>query len=208
MGPDSFLAAARVAKHVGFEISSDQRDRLETYYGWLRSEAVAAGGIGPSELNRLWDRHIADSLTFYPALAGAESCLDIGSGVGLPGIPLAIVASTVSFTLLDRAGRRCDLMRRVIAVLGLTNCRVDQGDVASVVERYDAIVSRAAIPIERMMIHVKRLLGSPGTALLGVSRTEDAQIAVGSTTGMTVSPLRIPAEILDSGATLLRIEAP
>ena len=120
---------------------------LTRYHDWLASEAVTAGGIGPAEAERLWPRHIADSLTFLAALretAGDNAgIVDVGSGVGLPGIPLAIALPRLAFTLLDRSERRCDLADRAIRVLRLDNVEVLQGDAERETLPHAVAVSRA-----------------------------------------------------------------
>lgn len=208
MGADSLSRAIAAADYAGCDVSAQQGTLLTMYHDFLATEGSRAGGIGPNEIGRLWDRHIADSLVFCTALTNAEDCLDIGSGIGLPGIPLAIVWPTIEFVLLDRSGRRCDMMRRAVAVLGLENCAVLHRDIKEIESQYDAVVSRAAIPPDRMMIHVKRVLRPGGIGLLGLSRSssiayEGLEIAA----GLSVSLVRIPSDILDSGANLLRIEA-
>jgi 16S rRNA (guanine527-N7)-methyltransferase len=208
MGVDSFLSVEKAAGFLDVFLSDEQRDSLALYRGWLETEGMKAGGIGPAERNRLWDRHIADSMVLGIGLSGGTECLDIGSGAGLPGIPLAICFPDIEFTLLDRSGRRCDLMRRAIAVLALDNCGVVEDDVSGVSERYERIVSRAAMSPKSMMIHVKRLLASGGVAVLGISRdTDKATDSLDIVAGLVTEVIKVPDEVLDSGAFLLRIEA-
>jgi 16S rRNA (guanine527-N7)-methyltransferase len=207
MGADSFSIALAAARHVGVELDEAQVALLGRFHTWLGSESMRAGGVGPDEETRLWDRHIADSLVFSLALTAADTCIDLGSGTGLPGIPLAVAHPHIEFTLLDRSGRRCDLMRRSVAILDLPNCIVRQQDIADVADRFDAVVSRAAIPPKLLMIHVKRILKPRGIALVGLSRTGNTGILPVDDGEMSLSMVSIPAEILDSGASLLRIEA-
>ncbi len=207
MGADTLQQAVEAAAFVGTPLTEMQTELLVKLHAWAGSEAVAAGGVGPSEQGRLWDRHIADSIVFGLALENAASCVDIGSGAGFPGLPLAIANPDVEFILVDRSGRRCDLLNRAIAVLGLGNCHVEQADVIEIKTQYDSLVSRAAIPPQEMMIHVKRLLASRGVGLLGLSRARAVDISDIDGLGMQLSLVSIPPEVLDSGANLLRIEA-
>ncbi|MDX2344957.1 MAG: class I SAM-dependent methyltransferase [Acidimicrobiia bacterium] len=207
MGADSFDVVVRAVSWTGTELDTSQIALLERFHRWLAEEALVAGGLGPLEEDRLWARHIADSLVFGIAIHSGTRCLDIGSGVGLPGIPLAIAHPAASFVLLDRSGRRCDLMRRAVAVLGLDNCEVVQRDVASVTTRFESIVSRAAIPPVEMVIHVKRLIAPGGVALLALSRSATATNPLTKIDRLASSIVVVPADILDTGAKLLRIEA-
>ena len=75
--------------------------------------------------------HYADCLIAAPALVG-DSLLDIGSGGGYPGVPLAIYRPDMRVTLLELRRRRCSFLRKAVAELGLSNVRVLEGDVAKV----------------------------------------------------------------------------
>lgn len=208
MDPDSVLTALRVASWLDIEIDQVQASQLDRYHGWLASEAIRAGGVGPNEGSRLWQRHIADSLTFGIALSEAEIVGDIGSGVGLPGIPLAIAFPQLTFVLVDRSGRRCDLIRRAIAVLRLENCEVVHSDIGAVDKQFDAIVSRAAIPLQDLLIHVKHLLKPGGTAVIGISRAGNMPANMSDDgSGLSMELVEVPIDILDTPAKLLRIGA-
>ncbi|MCP4964117.1 MAG: hypothetical protein GY926_02665 [bacterium] len=207
MGADSYLSAVAAAEWLSRPLSEGDLEQLTKYHELLATEAAAAGGIGPSETSRLWSRHIADSLLFGVALDRSSDCLDIGSGVGLPGIPLAIHWPDVSFVLLDRSGRRCDLMRRAIGVLGLRNCVVAETDVSNLDDGFGAIVSRAAIPPSAMVIHVKHLLNRKGTAVLGLSRTGNSSNPLKDQPQIETDVIAVPAEVLDTDVNLLRIVA-
>ena len=98
-------------------------------------------------------------------------------------------------------------MRRAVAILDLPNCVVRQQEIAEVADKFDAVVSRAAIPPELLMIHVKRILKPRGVALVGLSRTRGSGVFSVDDLELDLSVVAIPAEILDSGASLLRIEA-
>jgi len=207
MGRDPSEVVGRVAGWLGHELSIHQVDLLQTYHDWIVTEAIRAGGLGPNETEKVWARHIADSLVFGIALGRAGSCVDLGSGIGLPGIPLAIMYPEVRFFLVDRSGRRCDLMRRAIAVLGIQNCSVVHRDLVAIDAEAEANISRAAIPIGGSMIHGKRLLEARGTAVLGLSRTEEPDVIAELPTGWSRQIVTVPAEILDTAVYLLRIEA-
>ncbi len=206
MRADSLELAIRAAEWVGRKLSAQDRGRLIVLHNWLATEAIKAGGLGPHERERLWGRHVADSILFGVAFDGDGECLDIGSGVGLPGIPLALVYSEIRFTLLDRSGRRCDLMRRAVAVLGLENCEVVHQDIVNVDEKFRWVVSRAAIPPTTIMIHVKHLLKPGGIAILGLSRSDNSRNPLGGERGIDSTVVTVPTDILDTDVNLLRIE--
>ena len=167
---------ALLSSDLGVRLDVEQLEALDAYRHWLEREAVEAGGIGPNEVPHLLERHVADALTWLGPLESTPgSMLDVGSGVGLPGVPLAIALPSCEIRLLDRSGRRCGLLRRAIRVLDLENVDVVQLDVARMRVPADVVVSRASLPPEQLLPHLRRL------AL-------DLGIVGGSTTG----PLEVP----------------
>jgi 16S rRNA (guanine527-N7)-methyltransferase len=173
---------------------------LATYRDWLATEALMAGGIGPAEVGRLWHRHIADSLTFLAGLSGQATVLDVGTGVGLPGIPLAIALPRVSFTLLDRSERRCDLASRALRVLELTNVEVIQGAVERLSLPHEAAVSRAFAAPASLAPILRRLLPGGTVAVLAGSHGEVEPTGPGN-----FETIRIPKHVLGESAWLAKV---
>ncbi len=189
----------RCAQWAGLKLDSKAVGRLEIYEQWLATEAIDAGGLGPRERDRVHDRHIGDSLIFAGAFDTVpERVLDVGSGVGLPGIPLAITLVSTSFTLLDRSGRRTDLMRRAIRILELENVTVEQGEIERRTSRETTIVSRATLPPARARELFYPMLSPDGIAVLGGSWTQRPDDE-----GWTV--IEIPPTVLDHRIWLLKM---
>ncbi|MEX1124950.1 MAG: RsmG family class I SAM-dependent methyltransferase [Acidimicrobiia bacterium] len=187
----------RCAEWVGVEMEAAALERLEVYQKWLAEEAIQAGGLSPGELNRLHDRHIGDSILFAAGFDSIpDQVLDIGSGVGLPGIPLAILLGATRFTLLDRSRRRVDLMRRAIRILGLENVTVEQGEIEHRLDQVPAVVSRATLPPDRARDLIASRLRPGGVAVLGGSWANRPD-HVGWVT------MEIPATVLDHTIWLL-----
>lgn len=155
------------------------------------------GGIGPAEIERIDRRHLADSLLFAIGLPGdRREVWDLGSGAGLPGIPLAIALPETRFTLVDRSGRRVDLLRRAIRVLGLQNCQPVQGDINDLEGPVENIVSRASMPAEQLGETVRALLSPQGAAVTGGSWRERPEVRGWDT-------VEIPEDVLDQTVWLL-----
>jgi len=153
---------------LGLEFEPGDTDSLGRYLGMLLAANELANLTAITEPAKGWERHILDSLTLVAVLAelpeGAQ-VIDVGSGGGLPGIPLAIVCPTLKFTLLEPTGKKAAFLNQAVAALCLTNCRVVQaraeeagqdrgvrsasGREGGHRERYDAVVARAvgAIPV-------------------------------------------------------------
>ena len=204
--PEGLGYARRAAAWAGVTMSTDQEAVLVAFADWLSTEAIGAGGLGPAEAERIWPRHIADSLTFavgWRDRPAPNTLLDIGSGVGLPGIPLAITHPGTAVTLLDRSARRIDLANRAIRILGLSNARTRLGNGEDEDLTYAAVTMRAVMPVSRALATVEHCLEPGGVGVLGASRTREPRADHDSTT-----TLPIPEGVLDSPAWLLRMTRP
>lgn len=104
-------------------------------------------------------RHIFDSLTAVPYIGGRH-VIDVGSGAGLPGIPLAIVCRDREFLLLDANSKKTRFIRQSIIEIGLKNVQVCQQRVEQYVppHGFDTVVSRAFAPTEKLLASVGHLL--------------------------------------------------
>ena len=194
-----------VADWLNYPIDHQQGQALRRYTNWLKEEALPAGGIGPDEGVRVWDRHVCDSLVFAggwpdstPGTAG-----DLGSGVGLPGIPLAILWPDTRWTLIDRSGRRVELLRRAVRILSLDNVDVVHDDLAGHKARYEAIVARGVKDPLILSSEIQRLLLPSGRGAIGLSRTGTFQKDLPADSRL----LRVPPEVLDGGAEILIIDS-
>jgi 16S rRNA (guanine527-N7)-methyltransferase len=202
--------AIQAAGHAGYVLSDEQIAQLERYADWLETEAIPAGGLGPREADRIWPRHIGDSLAFavgWPEPPG--ELLDMGTGVGLPGIPLAIAFPDTIVTLLDRGGRRIRLLHRAVRMLNLSNVVIAQGDAFSVADEWGGLVFRASIPPPEAIGLANRILEPGATAVLGLSTREEEPersqdlVSLAAALGLEAEIHRVPRELLDGTSWLL-----
>jgi 16S rRNA G527 N7-methylase RsmG len=208
---DSPAVALRVFDWLGLHPPDSTLEGLETYAAWLVNEAIPAGGLGPREADRIWGRHVADSLTFATAWRDhpPHELLDVGSGVGLPGIPLAMLWPDTHVTLLDRGGRRTRLLHRAVRLLGLENVLVAQGDAFDVADEWPAITFRGSVRAPEAVGLSARMLDVPGIAVLGLSRRQQPPertrdlVGVAGALGLTAAVEGVPSKILDGPAWLL-----
>ncbi len=114
-----------------------------------------------ADRTRLVTHHVLDSLAAVPVLRTFEpraTLLDVGSGAGLPGVPLALALPEVRVTLLERSTRRAEFLRHVRRELPLPGVRiVDRPLAAAGAETYDLIVCRAVAPLARLLPDLARL---------------------------------------------------
>ncbi|MBT8214258.1 MAG: class I SAM-dependent methyltransferase [Acidimicrobiia bacterium] len=202
--------AASAAEWAGWALDDQQLASLATFADWLIDEAIPAGGLGPNEAERVWVRHVADSLTFATGWTTQPTeVLDVGTGVGLPGIPLAILWPDSRVMLLDRGGRRTRLLERVVRILDLPNVIVTRRDVDDVSGQFDGVVFRGSVPAKRTPEVARRLLAPGGTSVVGLSRrseppqSADQIINDAGALGLDASLASVPDYVLDGPAWLL-----
>jgi len=201
-------AVERVLTWLGnATLQTDQWDQLENLASWLGDEAIRAGGLGPHESERIWSRHLADALTFafgWRETGPPPRLIDIGAGVGLPGIPLAILWPATHVTLLDRASRRVDLARRAVRRLRLDNVEVRRGDAHREQRVWEGAVLRAVFPPEQACRVSDAVLKKTGIAVMGLRGTDkNVPPATIAMTGRSVRLLDVPATVLDGSVSLL-----
>jgi len=129
----------------------------------------AYGLVKVKDRRELIVKHIFDSLaplSIFRSL-GSKKIADVGSGAGLPGIPLAICMPDAEFTLIERMGRRAGFLRNTLAVLGISNVILEETEMekfpVSETNRFDLIVFRAFKPLNPGLIkELLRLLGPGG----------------------------------------------
>ena len=127
IAPPSWLAGEAEAIGVAFE--TGEPERLGFYLALLLQANTTMNLTAITEPDAAWRRHILDSLTLVGALAELPegSCVaDIGSGGGLPGVPLAVCMPHLRFTLVEATGKKVEFLRRVVAAMGLGNVEVVQ----------------------------------------------------------------------------------
>ncbi len=203
--------ARRVAEWAGYPLNATQCEALDRYAAWLVEEAIPAGGLGPREGDRIWERHIADALSFAAAWPDEppRELLDVGTGVGLPGIPLAVLWPDCAVTLLDRGGRRVRLLHRITGMLELATTLVEQADVFAVADSWEALAFRGSVTAPEAVGLSSKLLELGGRAVLGLSRRPEPParapelLALAEAMGMAAETRHVPAEVLDGGAWLL-----
>ncbi len=153
------------------DVFGPRLDIAERYAEMLATAGVQRGVLGPREVDRIWDRHLLNSAAVAELLERGERVVDIGSGAGLPGIPLAIARPDLEVALLEPLLRRSEFLKEVVAELGLT-IEVVRGraEEAWVRERFgerDAAVSRAVAALDKLTKWSMPLL-RPGGRMIAI----------------------------------------
>lgn len=151
------------------------------YWAALATAGVERGLIGPREVPRLWDRHIMNCAVVGELITDGATVVDIGSGAGLPGIPLAIARPDLRITLVEPLLRRTIFLKEFIedAGLGITvvRGRAEQSGVIREAGGADVVTSRAVAPLAKLAqwsLPLVRLNGRM-LALKGESAAEELE---------------------------------
>lgn len=116
--------------------------------------------ISRKDIENLYVNHVLHSLAIakFTDFKDGSAILDVGTGGGFPGIPLAILFPNVKFHLVDRIGKKLKVVADIAEKIGLTNLTVQHGDVREVKGQYDFVVSRAVMDINELIPLVRRLI--------------------------------------------------
>lgn len=135
-------------------VFGDGFERVQRYAQILAGAGVERGLMGPREADRLWERHLLNSAALIELLDPGNQIADIGSGAGLPGIPLALARPDLRVTLIEPLLRRADFLREVVDDLGVditvVRGRAEEQTVRQQVGEMDAVVSRAVASLDKL----------------------------------------------------------
>ncbi|MGY1731467.1 16S rRNA (guanine(527)-N(7))-methyltransferase RsmG [Geodermatophilus sp. SYSU D01045] len=151
----------------------------ERYVARLASDGVTRGLIGPREVPRLWERHVLNSAAVAEAVPEGARVVDVGSGAGLPGIPLALARPDLRMTLVEPMARRVEFLEEVVAELGapwrVVRGRAEERSVVSAVGPVDVVTARAVAALPRLVGWSRGLLrpGAQLVALVGARAVEE-----------------------------------
>ncbi|MFA7243447.1 MAG: 16S rRNA (guanine(527)-N(7))-methyltransferase RsmG [Sulfuricellaceae bacterium] len=148
------------------------------------------------ELERMLPQHLLDSLAVLPYIKGA-SLLDVGSGAGLPGIPLAIALPELQVTLLDSNHKKTAFLRQACIELGLTNVTVicERVETWQAPHKFDIVISRAFSELATFTKLAGHLCAPGGEmlAMKGMFPDEEASLLPASVVMERIVPLKVPA---------------
>jgi 16S rRNA (guanine527-N7)-methyltransferase len=134
------------------EVYGAQYPLISRYVDILMSTGVEWGLLGPREADRVWERHILNSAALTALIAARSSVGDVGSGAGLPGIPLALLRPDLRVTLIEPLLRRCTFLSESIEKLGIADrVQVVRSRAEDHHQSYDAVVARAVAPLDRLI---------------------------------------------------------
>jgi 16S rRNA (guanine527-N7)-methyltransferase len=138
------------------DLQREQFTRLgELYPEWNAKINV----ISRKDIENLYINHILHSLSlakFFGELAPDTSFIDLGTGGGLPGIPMAIMYPKASFLLIDRINKKLTVASSIAKEIGLTNVAFQHGDIGECHRKFDYVISRAVMTLDKLVKLSKR----------------------------------------------------
>jgi 16S rRNA (guanine527-N7)-methyltransferase len=168
------LVAGTSALHLTLDVGAIERllDYVELLVRWNAAYNLTAVR-DPAEMVT---RHLLDSLAIVPHVSGA-TLADLGSGAGLPGIPLAIAAPGREILLVDSNGKKARFLREAVRKLALERTRVAESRVENVAGTFDCITARAFASLGDMLAWGGHLLAPNGRWLALKGRFPDDELA-------------------------------
>lgn len=178
---------------------------LELVAKWNRVHNLTA----VRETEQMVVLHVLDSLSLVPHLGAARTLLDVGSGPGFPGIPLAIVRPDLQVTLLDSSSKKCAFLEQARGELGLANVRVacERVEAWRPEAKFDLVVSRAFAELHDFVAQAGHLAAPHGRmlAMKGVYPFEE--IARLPSTHRVSGVIELAVPMLDAKRHLVQLEA-
>ena len=172
----------------------DNYKTIRQYVDILVSRGVDWGLIGPREIGRLWERHILNSIALESLIPEGCRVADVGSGAGLPGIPLAILRPDLEMTLIEPMLRRSNFLTEAIDELGLDDrVTVVRGRAEDADLHVDVVVSRAVAKLATLINWTADLIVDSGSLLALKGQSADDEVVKAK---KELSKRRLSAEVL------------
>ena len=158
-----------VSRETASRVFGAELPRAEAFAELLATDGVRRGLIGPREADRLWSRHLLNSAVVVEACPASGLVVDVGSGAGLPGIPMALARPELTVRLVEPLLRRVSFLTEVVGLLGLDNVEVVRSRVEDLHGSWTAptVTARAVAPLDRLAGWCLPLV-APGGSLLAV----------------------------------------
>ena len=150
------------------------------YADMLAQDSDELGLLGPRELDKIWSRHILNSAVVAELVRPGQIVADVGSGAGLPGLPMAIVAPETRFVLIEPMDRRSSWLQEVVAELNLDNVEVIRARAEDLEPgQFDVVTARAVAALDKLLRLCVPLLKPGGRviALKGSKAPEEIEAA-------------------------------
>lgn len=181
----------------------------------LAAVGIERGLIGPREVDRLWDRHLLNSAMVGERIPSGVRVIDVGSGAGLPGVPLCLARPDLDITLLEPMARRVAWLDEVVDALSLSATvvrgRAEEPTIKQQLSGADVVIARAVAPLDRLWGWSAPLLRQGGRLVALKGESAEAEAARdGATVKRAGGSLPVVARcgvgVLETPTTIIEIE--
>ncbi len=183
------------AKQIGVQLSEEEANKLIAYLDLIQKWNRIHNLTALRDPAKMLSHHLLDSLAVNPYIK-VQNLLDVGSGAGLPGIPLAIINQDMHVTLSDSNKKKSVFQQQVVIELGLRNVTVVSGRVESmkVEKQFDGIISRAFSEMNLFIELTRNLLAKNGCwyAMKGVYPEQEVTTLPAGVEVLTIHELDLP----------------
>jgi len=208
MSVDTVLERGLTA--IGLQADAPTRARLLAYVQLLDKWNRVYNLTAVRDVADMMTYHLLDSLAVVPHIAG-RTIVDVGSGGGLPGVPIALVCPDRRVTLLDSNHKKAAFLRQAAIELALSNVTVvcERAEAWQPPERFDVVISRAFAELAQFVTVAGHLCAHDGVmaAMKGVYPDEELSVAVPGYRVERVERINVPGLVADRHLVLLRPSA-
>ncbi len=200
---------AQGVAHLNLSLPQQAQQKLLDYIALVQKWNRVYNLTALRDTGKMLTHHLLDSLAIVPHVARAQTLLDVGSGAGLPGIPLALALPGMQVTLLDSNQKKAAFLRQAVIELRLENVRViaDRVEKLQLNQTFNVVISRAFAELVAFAELAGHLV-APGGSLLamkGVQPLEEIAQLNGRFRVGSVTPLKVPG--LDAERHLIFLQA-
>ncbi len=150
--PSDFEAELEKEPPYAAELFGDQIELARQFTNRLAKDSETYGLLGPRELSKIWSRHVINSGLLAELIPDGSNVVDVGSGAGLPGIPMAIAKPSAHFTLVEPMERRANWLKSVVEDLKIPNIAVIRARAEEVKKSdFDYATARAVAPLDKLL---------------------------------------------------------
>lgn len=208
----TYICAERIisdARTMGLALTNEQGERLAEFGQLLLKWNRVYNLTSITSEEDVLTKHILDALSFVAAIQEKKlsSVLDVGSGGGLPAIPLAIVREDIEVTMIDSVQKKTSFLQQVIMQLGLKNAKVVHSRIEVFsADSFDAVTARAFATLAKTVSLTKRFLKPTGLWLLMKGKAPQEEIAELSKDVKVLKTVKLDVPGLNSERCLIEIE--
>jgi 16S rRNA (guanine527-N7)-methyltransferase len=150
--PSDFEAELEKEPPYAAELFGEQIELARRFTNRLAQDSETFGLLGPRELSKIWSRHVINSGLLAELIPDGSKVVDVGSGAGLPGIPMAIAQPNAHFTLVEPMERRANWLKAVVEDLKIPNIAVIRARAEEVKKSdFDYATARAVAPLDKLL---------------------------------------------------------